>query len=184
VSKTLAPNRPWLTGSAIQELKKLIRPGMRVLEYGSGGSTIWFGLKGCKVLSAEHKWQWYATTWQRILKHKLEEVVCLYFRAEEQGKSVYLGADHKYHHRYARAATIASAVLGEEPELVLIDGRARLGCIVCAAAIRPRPIIVLDDAQRERYASSVPLLTEAGYWQKNVTEEGYDTHFWFPSDGR
>lgn len=41
---------PWLTYPAIEFLKSYVRPGMRILEFGTGASTVWFVRRGCRVL--------------------------------------------------------------------------------------------------------------------------------------
>lgn len=49
---------PFLVWDAIRFLEGLVRPGTRVLEVGSGNSTLWFLRQGCWVTSLEHSPEW------------------------------------------------------------------------------------------------------------------------------
>ena len=45
---------PWFTYPAIRMLEKIITPDLRVFEYGSGGSSIWWSERVNEVYSIEH----------------------------------------------------------------------------------------------------------------------------------
>lgn len=49
---------PFLVWDAIRFLEGALKPGMRVLEVGSGNSTLWFLKRGCRVTSIEHSEAW------------------------------------------------------------------------------------------------------------------------------
>ena len=57
---------PWFTYSSIYFLDKRIKKGMKIFEFGSGNSTLWFANKGCFLNTYEHNLSWYNT-----LKDKL-----------------------------------------------------------------------------------------------------------------
>lgn len=50
---------PWITVGAIMALEEIIKPTYSVLEFGSGGSTIFFAKRCCSVLSYETNIEWY-----------------------------------------------------------------------------------------------------------------------------
>lgn len=50
---------PWFSWEAIRFLKKFIKPGMKVFEWGSGGSTLYFANNKCDVYSIEDHAEWY-----------------------------------------------------------------------------------------------------------------------------
>ena len=50
---------PWISFSAIELLKKITRPDMRVFEYGSGGSTMFWISRVKELISVEHDLSWY-----------------------------------------------------------------------------------------------------------------------------
>src|SRR5437762_2857857 len=49
---------PWLTYPAIEFLAARVRPEMRVFEYGSGQSTLWWAARVRQVISCEHDPAW------------------------------------------------------------------------------------------------------------------------------
>jgi predicted O-methyltransferase YrrM len=49
---------PWLSWPAVDFLNQQLRPGMRVLEFGGGGSTEFFLSRGCDVVTVERSMEW------------------------------------------------------------------------------------------------------------------------------
>lgn len=56
---TLKFGIPWLTPNSILELEKFLKPEHAVLEFGSGGSTLFFSRKCHRVVSYESNAGWY-----------------------------------------------------------------------------------------------------------------------------
>jgi predicted O-methyltransferase YrrM len=50
---------PWISYNATNYLGKLVQPSWRVLEFGSGMSTIWFSKRVASVVSVESNLVWY-----------------------------------------------------------------------------------------------------------------------------
>ena len=52
---------PWLTQGAINFLEVFLEqhPSAKILEFGSGASTIWFAKKNVRLYSVEHDIEWY-----------------------------------------------------------------------------------------------------------------------------
>ncbi|QSR85451.1 hypothetical protein [Methylacidimicrobium sp. B4] len=55
---TLALGLPWISYSCIDWLSRRLRPGMKVFEFGGGGSTIFFAAHGCFVVTVENYPEW------------------------------------------------------------------------------------------------------------------------------
>ncbi|PCJ97178.1 MAG: hypothetical protein COA50_05945 [Flavobacteriaceae bacterium] len=53
---------PFIVFDAIHKFDAILSPGDKVLEFGSGNSTLWFLEKQCRVSSFEH-----STTWHKVL---------------------------------------------------------------------------------------------------------------------
>src|SRR2546430_9982143 len=49
---------PWMTFAAIRFLDRLLTKEMRVFEYGSGGSSLFFSRRVREVVSVEHDGAW------------------------------------------------------------------------------------------------------------------------------
>jgi predicted O-methyltransferase YrrM len=67
---TLTIGYPWLTYGAILALEELLTPTMRVLELGSGGSTLFFARRVASVVSFETNETWYAQTLAAVSWHR------------------------------------------------------------------------------------------------------------------
>ncbi len=116
---------------------------MRVFEYGSGNSTLFFAARTSQVTSVEHD-----PRWIRELRRILPTNADLIERSiDEEG--AYCRAIHQ---------------LEGDFDLVLVDGRDRVNCLREALTrVGTSGVIVLDDSERERYAPCLEMATEAGF---------------------
>src|SRR6476659_9332203 len=64
---SVVDKQPWFSFAAIDYLKTLVHPQMRVFEYGSGGSTLFWAERTGEVISIEHDEQWF-----QLMKRELE----------------------------------------------------------------------------------------------------------------
>jgi predicted O-methyltransferase YrrM len=65
---TLNVGYPWITAGAIMALEEIVRPEFNVLEFGSGGSTIFFARRCKTIVSFEHD-----PSWAELVKGALPE---------------------------------------------------------------------------------------------------------------
>jgi hypothetical protein len=129
---------PWLPFRLIDELDDRLQPGMRVFEYGGGGSTLWFLDHGLKVVTIEHD-----ATWARILESNVASPLWT-LRVLPLGHE---GAE------YIRA--IEDYPDGEF-DLVVVDGRYRSRCTEAAIPkVRHGGMLIVDDVDRPRYATAL-----------------------------
>ena len=160
---------PWMSQGAIDAMKKWNMRGMKVLEWGSGGSTLFFLDKGAKVVSIEHDVQWYNKI-AAIIRSKDDQFVrsdndqwkrsklCLIKPDEKE--TLWGVSAHTPQHTFSRYVKYAfEAVVDDEDSLadvVVIDGRARPACLrIAPRLLRPGGRIVLDDADRLRYKTAI-----------------------------
>jgi hypothetical protein len=152
---------PWLTFDAIEALEGWLKPGMRVFEYGSGGSTLYWLSRGAEVVSVEHDAAWYG-----IVKQKLPAGAKADYRLVEADPAAtpapagdvadpaaYLSQNPDFVGRTFRSyATQIDAFPDGHFDLVLVDGRARPSCVAHGARkVRPGGLLVLDNAERPHY---------------------------------
>jgi predicted O-methyltransferase YrrM len=100
--KTIAlkgpPYLPFLSQDAIDFLATLIRPGLRVFEWGAGGSTIWLAQHGVELTSIEHSQEWVALV-ETILK-ELGLTVDLQLIDTKQGTDSYVNVIGEFPDEY------------------------------------------------------------------------------------
>jgi hypothetical protein len=151
---------PWMTFDAIQVLDDHLRPGMRVFEYGSGGSTLFWAKKEATVVSVEHDPLWFGSVHDRLKSSSAVD-----YRLVEPEPGVlasdgapgdplaYASDDERFRgSNFKRYVSQIDQFPEASFDLVSIDGRARPSCIMHAAPkVKPGGILVLDNAERPYY---------------------------------
>ncbi len=156
---------PWLTFDAIDVLRDRMRDGMKVFEYGSGGSTLFWLQWSVQLVSVEHDGEWYAVVKGRLPGHSSvdyrlvppEPYAERNLQADPADPLAYVSSDENLRGRTFRRYT---SQIDEFPDahfdIVLIDGRARPSCIHHAARkVTKGGVLVLDNADRDYYVARV-----------------------------
>lgn len=139
---TLELRLPWLPFRLVDELGEILGPGSRVLEYGGGGSTLWFLDRGADVVTVEHHAGWAADLRKCVGSEPgAGERWALLERGNGDDWGAYVGAATEYPRDHF--------------DLVLVDGRHRVRCAVAAAPhVRPGGLLLLDDVDRPEYSAA------------------------------
>lgn len=174
------PAKPWMPERAVRQLGRICRAGTRVLEYGSGGSTLWFAARGCRAVSIEHDPRWYVRVCRELLRRRCYETAVLHIPASSSGPEESCGADGKNYRDYARCGAKAAEGRLGRLDLVVVDGRARTECVRSVLALSSRPVVVVDDAERDRYQTLRGLLDRSRYTPRTLEERGRKVDFWTP----
>lgn len=150
---------PWWTFAAADDVAAFLRdrPGARVLEWGSGASTVWLARRATSVVSIEHDPAWAARTARALAARDTRNVELRVVppRAGAGGvrsaKRGFAGLDFT---EYADAGGDADGF-----DLVVIDGRAREACLSRALdLVATDGLIVFDNVDRERYRVAIEAL--------------------------
>lgn len=141
----LAPSMP---AAETELLTKAYRAADVILEYGSGSSTaIASGMRDKLIFSVESDIEWALRLQQEIYRRKFPSPAVVYHvNVGETGKwgRPLDGSQWRWFSRYATA--IWSEPFFRDPDVVLIDGRLRLGCLAAVAmGIRRKTTVLFDD---------------------------------------
>lgn len=156
---TLA-DQPLLALSAINFLKDFLsqNTSLKVLEFGSGASTVWLSRFTANLVSIEHHPDWYDTV-----------------KSTLTGDSTCQSVDLRllplpYY-------SVCDEFSDEYFDLIIVDGRDRIKCLESAIRIlKPGGVLILDDAQRERYDKADYLLRN---WEfTRSISPARQTHWW------
>lgn len=138
---------PWLTEEAIAFLEIFIEehPSAKILEFGSGASTLWFAKRNVELVSVEHNSEWF----QKISGLLKDDSTS--FRVN------YILSKLPYY-------TITEQFPDEYFDLILVDGRNRKGCIFFSTPkLKNGGILMLDNAERPYYFAALEALSD---WQR------------------
>jgi len=130
----------------------------RVLEFGSGGSTVWTAQFTRNLISIEHSQEWFDKVQRALEEHGLCWPVDL--RLHER----------PYH-------TVCKSFKDGQFDLVIVDGRDRVMCLKEAKRlVKPGGYMMLDDSQRPRYDEAFFCLRDWESFYAHSTER--DTTWW------
>ena len=154
---------PWITFGAIYWVKKRLKPDMKVFEYSSGGSTLFFAQRVAEVISVEHDREWYSKLSRKIADKRLvnSHLFLVEPEVKKAGQQQYICQTFP---QYAEASFEKYVkFIRNYPDhyfdVVLVDGRARPFCILEAVRkIRPGGYLILDNSDRYHYQEAMDSL--------------------------
>lgn len=134
---------PWYTYPFIRFLEPRARATMKVFEYGSGNSTLWWSARAANVVACEHDESWF----------------------EDMSKRLPPNVDYRFSKlEYGGEYCRAVAGFVSEFDCIVIDGRDRVNCAKNAlGALKEDGVIIWDNSDRERYREGYDFLIENGF---------------------
>ena len=131
---------PWYTYSFIHFLEPRLPKNLRVFEYGSGNSTLWFAERVREVIAVEHDKDW-AIKVGNILP--------------ENGQVIYQSEVTDYTSEVSKHGKF---------DVIAIDGIERETCAEQAIhALTDNGVLIWDNSDREDFQSSLPMFLSHGY---------------------
>lgn len=149
---------PWWTYSAITQVSRYIRAKngqVRVLEYGSGASTIWLAKRCKEVVTVEHDAGFAEHMKPLFSRHPnihLEVRPPRALSPSSRARSRRKGYENQSFDDYVDAADDFKG----EFDVIVIDGRSRIYCLEKAIdRLAPDGLIVFDNSNRAEYRSAI-----------------------------
>lgn len=157
---------PWITFSSIEFLEENLKPGMRVFEYGGGGSTIFFSRKVQELITVEHDKDWFDALSKTMGSSTKAQWKGLFIEPQKQTSQLKLDPSNPAHYfsddenfRSSIFLNYASAIdvyPDEYFDVVLVDGRARPSCLFHSLdKVKNGGFLVLDNSDRAYYLSGM-----------------------------
>jgi len=156
---TVAAGFMWTSYPLHQFLHSLNLKGKNVLEFGSGGSTVFFLKRKANLLTFEHSNVWIEKLKPKLQKYDNWKINPVNYVSRETVQNA--------HEEYLKGL---EAVRDNFLDLVLVDGRHRVECIRASIPkVKKNGYIILDDSDRPEYLEAFELLKE---WESSVVS-GY-----------
>ena len=157
----LADATPWLTFEAIRWLASNMDSSMRVFEYGSGGSTLFFARRVLEVVSVEHDPEWHTRTAEALAAAGVRNCTYLLRPPEPQMDARFASSDPAYEGLdFAAYVAAVDDYPDESFDLVSVDGRARTACVLAARSkVKPGGLLLLDNSDRPQYGAATDALS-------------------------
>lgn len=161
---------PWVTIGAVRWLSTFLKREDLVFEWGSGGSTLFWGSRTKAVVTIEHDRSWFNHVQTAISSARLTN--CDIRLREPDGDEARFGASVSgssttysssfppYEHvSFRRYVTEIDMYPDSFFDLISVDGRSRPSCITHAVKkVKPGGALLLDNSERTRYQASFELL--------------------------
>jgi hypothetical protein len=155
---------PWMTFGVIDFLKNVVIQEMRVFEYGSGSSTLFWAKRAGKVYSVEHDSLWSKNVKEELTKQNIQNVELFLILPEKQTDTVKADPSDPYEYstedETLKDYTFEKYVkkIEEYPDeyfdFVIVDGRSRPSCIAASISkVKTGGYLLLDNSEREYYLS-------------------------------
>ena len=135
--------RPWFSYAATEWLAGHVRPAMRIFEYGSGGSTLFFSSRVAAVVSVEDD-----AAWQTLVTARLAEL------GRTNVELRHRAFDFTQPRDFASSEYVAAVRDGAPWDIILVDGQdwtfhERPVCFAAAQeCVASGGVIIVDDSWR------------------------------------
>lgn len=136
---------PWMNYNIIDFLNQRLTKDLKIFEYGSGNSTLYFSKFVDSITSVEYDADWYKLLNSKIDKLKITNVQCVYCDLDSNYSDFILSQSKFY-------------------DLVIVDGRFRVKCAINALKkLTNRGVILLDDSNRKKYEYVFEYYKRSGF---------------------
>jgi hypothetical protein len=178
--KLLAAGLPWITFPAMRWLDAYLQPSMAVFEWGAGGSTLFLARRVARVVSVEYDAGWCAAVADRLGPLALRNVELRHLPPERGDEgALYRSSAPEFAGMHFRRYVES---VGEHPDrafdVVLVDGRARLGCVLSALPkLKDDGVLILDNSERFDAAEACARLSGPEWMARHFVGPGPNS-FW------
>lgn len=143
---------PWINYSTIQFMHHIVCKDTKVLEFGAGGSSLFFLERKTNLTSIEHEFEWINEVQKRASKEQLMRWSHHLISSNKPNSRVPLVSDYLYP---------LKNIVDSSIDLVVVDGRHRVESIRRAMTkVKSGGFLILDNSDRPEYAEAFEILLD------------------------
>ena len=168
---------PWMTFGAIDFLKATANKKMRVFEYGSGSSTLFWATRAKEIYSVEHDEAWAKNVQKELVSRNVSNVQLFFIQPEKRENGAegsiadpyQYGSDDSSFRKYSFEKYVKK--IDEYPDnyfdFVIVDGRSRPSCIGASISkVKKDGYLLVDNSEREYYFSQTKQMLPENQWKR------------------
>lgn len=174
---SLTDASPWLSYEAIDFLSRHLRSDMKLFEYGSGGSTLFFAKIVGEIVSVEHDKNWFLMVkgfLDQLKQSNVEYILAVpeqdetYSKKDISNPSHYISEDKNFSGmNFENYAKQIEKYNDDYFDCVVIDGRARPSCLSHSISkLKSNGVLIFDNCESEHYGNVIQKLLSDNF---NVT---------------
>jgi hypothetical protein len=141
---------PWINYSTIQFMHHIVSKETKVLEFGAGGSSLFFLERKTNLISIEHEAEWINEVQKRASQKQLMRWSHHLISSNKPNSRIPLADDYLYP---------LKNIVDSSIDLVVVDGRHRVESIKRSMTkVKPGGCLILDNSDRPEYAEAFVIL--------------------------
>ena len=141
---------PWINYSTIQFMHHIVSKDTKVLEFGTGGSSLFFLGRKTNLTSIEHEAEWINEVQKRASQKQLMRWSHHLISSNKPNSRIPLADDYLYP---------LKNIVDSSIDLVVVDGRHRVESIKRSMTkVKPGGCLILDNSDRPEYAEAFVIL--------------------------
>ncbi|KAA6336945.1 hypothetical protein EZS27_014936 [termite gut metagenome] len=160
-------DRPWITFGAKSFLDSILNSNMSVFEYGAGCSTLYFSRRVKTIYSVENNKEWFESL-NKHIEHRIDNVNIRLVEGVPANEinSIYSSASSEYTNiNFENYVKVIDTFPDMLFDIILVDGRARAGCIKHSAAkLKKGGYLIVDNSERKEYFRGNDYLFDPLQW--------------------
>jgi hypothetical protein len=185
---SVSDHMPWISFPAINFLIKNLTPDMRLFEYGSGGSTLFWSARVKEVICVEHNPTWYQKISNEFRSTGLDNIDYILQTGEADEHFQLKSPDNPGDYISSDALLAGQSFekyvrqIDRFPDgyfnVVIIDGRARPSCIEHAQRkVDEGGFMIVDNSERDHYSRALKLDKKKWIRKDFAGPAPYNYHF-------
>ncbi|KAA6347432.1 hypothetical protein EZS27_005116 [termite gut metagenome] len=148
-------DHPWITFGAKNFLDNILNSNMHVFEYGAGCSTLYFSRRIKTIYSVENNKEWFESLNKYIKENRIDNVsIRLVEGVPANGiNTIYSSLSPDYENiNFEDYVKVIDTFPDMLFDIILVDGRARAGCIKHAVVkLKKGGYLIVDNSERKEY---------------------------------